>query len=434
MALNIIISILIWGTAAVVVLSILCTGGLPLPAPLGPKASFLDKTGRFRSGFAPARSDYVKIFSSAFVLRVVMALFAAIAICLFMGEETLSFEEFLNKFVIWDANSYVNIAKGGYTEYLENGEPITLVFFPFYSVLIRLVNFIIPEVRLAGLVTSALCFSTGCCFLYAYTAKNYGEEIAKKAVFYLSVSPFGFFFGTLMSESTFFMMICICLYLINENKWWMFSVAGILCALSRMQGVLIIVPACIHWFEQYRPIYNIRKKNGKRVWEDIYKRMIFLPLPVVGTLIYLYVNHRVAGDAFAFLDYQRRYWSHGYEYIGKAIRLDIENALTGGLSMVRVSIWIPQLVFFLLAVGLCVYGIKNHENKLVGYLLAYTVVSYSLDWLISGSRYMLSAVPMWIFLGALGNRFKWLDRAVTVLSPILMGIYFVGYLFMRQIM
>ena len=109
MALNIIISILIWGTAAVVVLSILCTGGLPLPAPLGPKASFLDKTGRFRSGFAPARSDYVKIFSSAFVLRVVMALFAAIAICLFMGEETLSFEEFLNKFVIWDANSYVNI-------------------------------------------------------------------------------------------------------------------------------------------------------------------------------------------------------------------------------------------------------------------------------------------------------------------------------------
>ena len=102
--------------------------------------------------------------------------------------------------------------------------------------------------------------------------------------------------------------------------------------------------------------------------------------------------------------------------------------------MVRVSIWILQLVFFLLAVGLCVYGIKNHENKLVGYLLAYTVVSYSLDWLISGSRYMLSAVPMWIFLGALGNRFKWLDRAVTVLSPILMGIYFVGYLFMRQIM
>lgn len=43
----------------------------------------------------------------------------------------------------------------------------------------------------------------------------------------------------------------------------------------------------------------------------------------------------VAGDAFAFLNYQRRYWYHGYQYIGKAIGLDVNNALTGGLTMER---------------------------------------------------------------------------------------------------
>ena len=429
--LNIIMSFLIWGTSAVVLLSILVTGGMPFQ----PKRfSYLNKRGLFQKNDSMSKKGYAELFFASFGLRVFMILFAAVAICLFMGEESLSLDAFLDKFVIWDANSYVNIAKGGYTEYLENGEPITLVFFPFYSCLIKVISVLIPDVRMAGLLTSALCFSTGCCFLFAYTCKSYGKEIAKKAVLYISISPFGFFFGTLMSESTFFMMICLCLYLIGKKRWGMFAVAGILCALTRMQGVLILIPACIHWFEEYRPIERIRNKDWKTFWQSVYKKLIFVPVPILGTIIYLYVNYRVAGNAFVFLDYQRRYWNHGYQYIGEALKMDFQNALTGELTMLRVSMWIPQLFFFLLAIGLCIYGIRKHENKLLAYLLAYTVVSYSLDWLISGPRYMLTAIPMWIILGELGSRYRKLDYAITTLSPILMGIYFVGYLFMKQIM
>lgn len=442
MALNILISVLVWGTSAVVLLSILITGGMPIPSFLTNAAkkkkvfSFLDKSQMYQNRDTLGKLKYLEIFGSAFVLRIGMVLFAAVALCLFMDVETLDLETFLDKFVIWDSNSYVNIAKGGYTEYIENGEPIMLVFFPLYSMFIRVVNsvtFGMGDVRIAGLLTSALCFSAGCCFLYAMVAKNYGKEAAGKATLYLSISPFGFFFGTLMSESAFFFTICLCLYLINEKKWWMFSIAGILCALARLQGVFILIPACIQWFETYKPFEQLRKKNGKKVWEDVYKRLVFIPLPILGTLIYFYINYRVAGDAFAFLDYQRRYWYHGYQYIGKAIGLDFTNALTGGLTMERVGMWIPQLFFFLLALGLAIYGVKRYENKLIAYLLAYTVVSYSLDWLISGPRYMLCAVPMWIFLGELGSRYKRLDRLITILSPILMGIYYVGYLFMKQI-
>lgn len=440
MVLNIIISLLIWGTSLVVLMSILVTGGLPLPAGWTGKTkrkfslSFLDKSGQFQNTDLPSKKDYMEIFGFAFAFRVLMVFFAAAAIALFMQEETLSLQAFWDKFVLWDATSYVNIAKGGYTEYLENGEPITLVFFPLYSMLIKPFMLFIRNVKLAGLITSALCYSVGCCFMYAYTARSYGKGIAGKAVLYLSISPFGFFFGTLMTESTFFMMICICLYLLAVRKWWSFALAGILCSLARMQGVLIIIPACIHWFEEYKPISNIRKKNWKALWQDVYKRLVFVPLPIVGTFIYFYINRKIAGNPFAFMDYQRRYWGHGYQYIGKAMKLNMQNALTGDLSMIRISIWIPQLFFFVLAVGLSVYGVKRHENKLLAYLLAYTVASYSLDWLISGSRYMLCAVPMWIFLGELGHRYPRLDRAVTILSPILMGIYMVAYFGVRQVM
>lgn len=431
MIFNIVMTLLIWGTSAIVLLSILVTGGMPFSSK---RFAFMNKSGLFQTGDSIGRKGYVELFFSTFALRVFMILFAVVAICLFMGEETLTLDAFLDKFVIWDANSYVNIAKGGYTEYLENGEPITLVFFPFYSCLIKVISVFVTDIRMAGLLTSALCFSAGCCFLFAYTCKSYGKEIAKKAVLYLSLSPFGFFFGTLMSESTFFMMICLCLYLLSKNRWFLFAVAGTLCALTRMQGVLILIPACIQWFEEYQPIERIRKRDWKAFWQSVYKKLIFVPVPILGTLIYLYVNYRVAGDAFVFLDYQRRYWNHGYQYIGEALKMDFQNALTGQLTMLRVAMWIPQLFFFLLAIGLCIYGIRKHENKLLAYLLAYAVVSYSLDWLISGPRYMLTAVPMWIILGELGSRYRKLDYAITTLSPILMGIYFVGYLFMKQIM
>lgn len=437
MLVNFMISLLVWGSSFVVLLSILVTGGMPLPEKLtGRKLSlsFLDKSRQYHHADIPSKKDYLEVFASAFVFRAMMLLFAIASIALFMQEESLSLQDILDKFVIWDANSYVNIAKGGYTEYLENGEPITLVFFPFYSMLIRVIMILIPNAELAGLVTSALCFSTGCCFMYAYTTECYGRQVAGKAVFYLSISPFAFFFGTLMSESAFFMMISICLYLMQKRKWWAFSIAGIFCALTRMQGVFIIIPACIHWFEEYKPLQQIRQKNWKTLWKDIYQRLVFVPLPIIGTLIYLAINQKIAGNAFAFMDYQRRYWSHGYQYIGKAMKLNIQNALTGDITMLRISIWIPQLFFFVLALGLCIYGLKRYENKLLAYLLAYTVVSYSLDWLISGSRYMLSAVPLWIFLGELGKRYPRLDRFLSILFPILMGIYYVAYFAMRQVM
>lgn len=429
--LNVAASILIWGTSLIVLLSILATGGVTFRSK---RLSWLDKSKLFHSSEPISKKGYLELFFSSFALRMFMILFAALAMCLFMQEESLTLKAFLDKLVIWDANSYVDyIAKGGYSFYKENGEPITLVFFPMYSCLIRAVSVIVGNLRVAGLLVSALCFSAGCCFLFAYTNQSYGKDIAKKAVLYLSISPFGFYFGTLLSESTFFMMLCLCLYLISKNRWFWFAVAGVLCTLTRIQGVLILIPACIHWFEEYRPIEKIRKKDGKTFWQLIYKKLIFIPIPMIGIAIYLYINYRVAGNAFAFLDYQRRYWSHGYQYIGKALKLDFVNALTGDLTLTKVSIWIPQLFFFLLAIGLCIYGLKKHQNKLLAYLLAYTVVSYSVDWLISGARYMLTAVPMWIILAELGGRHPKLDYAIRTLSPILMGIYFVGYLFMKQI-
>lgn len=242
---NIIVSISIWGLAAVLFASILVTGGLPLGEKAEKKLGFLDKSSLHqKEKYQPAQKEYIGVFWFSIAIRIGMLLFAVIAICLFMEKQTLNWNDFWNRFVIWDANSYVNIAKGGYTQYLENNEPITLVFFPLYSVLIRLVHLINShaDYRVIAVFVSIVCYAVGNCFFYSFTAKQFGKNVAMTAVFLLMISPFGFFFGTIMSESVFFMMIAICFYLLQQRKWWLFGIAGILCALARMQGVLIIIP------------------------------------------------------------------------------------------------------------------------------------------------------------------------------------------------
>lgn len=434
MMINVVMSALIWGTALVVLMSILFTGGAPIPVSWKKKGAFLDKSDNCRTGVLPSKKECFEVFGSAIVIRIVMLLFAAVAICLFMEQQSLTLKAFLDRFVVWDAQWYTSIAEGGYKKYMQDGQPITLVFFPLYSYMMRYLGIVLGDIRVAGLVISILCYAFGCCFMYAFTCRNYGKEVAKKAVLYLSISPFGFFFGTIMTEGLFFMLICMCLYFMNENKWALFAIVGIFCALTRMQGILIIIPACIHWFEEYKPIESIRKKDWKTFWQNLVKRLLWIPVPIIGILIYLYVNYRVTGDAFKFLEYQKGNWTHQYQYIGKALILDFQNAFTGDLTMLRVGLWIPQALFFLLGLGLCIYAVKRFENKLIAYLLANMVVSYSLDWLLSGSRYLLTAVPLWIILAELGTRSKRLDRAITILTPILMGIYYVGYIFWKQIM
>ena len=80
--------------------------------------------------------------------------------------------------------------------------------------------------------------------------------------------------------------------------------------------------------------------------------------------------------------------------------------------MTTFSMFIPQILFFILAIVLCYYAFNKMDNMLVCYLLAFTVVSYSLDWLISGSRYMLTALPMWIILALICEKHEWIKKVI----------------------
>ena len=53
----------------------------------------------------------------------------------------------------------------------------------------------------------------------------------------------------------------------------------------------------------------------------------------------------------------------------------------------------PELILFVIAIVLLAYGLTRHPLKYTAFLLVYTLVNYSVTFLISGGRYMSCAFP-----------------------------------------
>ena len=383
----------------------------------------------------PTKRDYVILAMEAFTFRIIVYICSALAIFLFSKSgENFHLSTFLDSWHQWDASNYIRIATGGYTFWLENGEPTTLVFFPLYAWLIKLGYVIFRNYDVSAMVISTICYTIGILYMFGFVAGEYGKSVAYKAVLYLSIFPFGFFFGAMMPESVFLLTSSAFLYYLRKHNWYLVAVFGFLSSLSRMQGVLLLIPAGIEWLECYRPIEKIVKKNWKEFFSSL-PMLLLLCSSLIGTGIYLFINYLVAGDCFKFLQLQETVWNHHYEYVGSAVSRIFDYLFADSVSMsMKVAVWLPEAVIVVLTVVLLLYGVNKHKPKYTLYLTAYTIISFSASYILSGGRYMSVAIPLFIILA------KWLDekthlhRLYVAFSLFLMFLYMTGYLLGYQIM
>ena len=431
---NIFASIVIWGIALVCVFQILMESGC-----LSRKGNFCQILHRKKTKFpacAPTKFDFLKIFVFAGVFRVACFLLSYLVLYLFNANDgSYPIENTINEWLKWDANNYIRIATLDYDGYIEtNGMYSTLVFFPLYSWIIRFFLLFFQNPGTAALIAASLCYMLGCCYLFGFVSLEYGKRIAWKSVLLISIFPFSFFLGAMMPESTFLFVASACLYYTKKHKWPLVALFGILAALSRMQGVLLFVPAFLEWMIAYKPFRMIQKKQWKLFRSVCFSKLMWLPLIGIGTLIYLWENYRVTGDAFYFLKCQEAIWNQHAQYFGKTIENLWTYAMTDHVQdFSKVAIWIPQLVIFIFACVVLVYGVRRHKPQYTCFLLLYTVMNYTPSWLLSAGRYMTVAIPMYFILA------EWLDKkpklwsAILVIFSMLFSVYMWGFLQWRQI-
>lgn len=168
--------------------------GLPVPAAAPTSAS---------NGCEVGRREAAEVFAAALLFRLAVFLAVAALACLVLYRGTgLSWATDIWK--KWDAWHYVGLAELGYTGYWEDGRPLFLVFFPLYPWLVRLVCPLTGHNTMAaGLMVSFLCYSAGCVYLYRLAAWELGKGAARRTVLFLSLFPYAFFFGGVMTEGLF---------------------------------------------------------------------------------------------------------------------------------------------------------------------------------------------------------------------------------------
>lgn len=386
-------------------------------------------------GEKATKEEIVKVFLYTLLFRIGIYIVGVVISMIFSEETGFTFSDFLSSWNRWDSQHYIDLASKGYADCVENGQHLFLVFFPLCPWLLKIIHFIIRDWQLAFIMLSTIAYCVEAVFFYICISEEYGKKTAQKALTLVSVWPFAFFFGGMMTESLFFATLSIGFYFIKKHNWFAVGLTGLFCSLCRVQGILLLGVAGVEFLQTYSPVIMWKEKKIALFFKEVFTKGIYLLLIPVGNLIYFYLNYKVEGNPFKFQEYQKNHWNHEvtsfYKGFGDVWKYFKDAGTTNSMKM---SIWLPEVIIVILVIVVLFYALKTQPLKYTAYLWVYTMVCYGVTFLISGGRYMLCALPIFIIAGDFFEQHERLYRFAVILSTAFMAVYMAGYFNGKQIM
>lgn len=327
------------------------------------------------------------------------------------GDERGFFTAFRECFLATgDTPHYIDIAKEGYVASGDNAKFI--VFYPLYPFLMRIVAFVVRDYFAAGIIISSVCTGISGYYLYRLVKEELGVSKAADAMLIYVLYPFGSFMVLVLTEGLSMMLVIMCLYYIRKKNWLAAGILGLFATLAKSQGIALFVPAV------YEAIIYMKDKK------KFVPRTLLVCMIPVGTFIYLIINKLVQGDWFAFLEHQS---AEPWYNTSKWITENITNQYGMGIDYFGLGLliyWIQIFLYFALIIVLF-YGMKKKiPTSLIAFGGAHIFLSFLHGWLISGPRYMMGCVSMYIIYAAVGN--KYIKGIIMLLFGMLTIFYTIG--------
>jgi hypothetical protein len=306
----------------------------------------------------------------------------------------------------WDAVHYLNIASQGY-------QGTDMAFFPLYPMLIRILGRLVGNHLIAGILISNASFFFGLLYLYKLLEHEYDRSVARRAIFYVSIFPSAVFFSAVYTESLFFMLTVASFYYMRSHRWWFAGAIGFLAAMTRAEGILLIVPFFIEWYSQYKP------KLSAHVAQLIPGGLI--PLGLFTYMAYLWV---LVGDPLYFSHVQihwDRHFALPWVSIINAFT-KIAHATTGQ----AIANQALELAFTALMIGVLLGGWKQLRPSYIAYMGLSILIPMSTSSLMSMPRFALVLFPMYAILARDGEK-PWVNNLIVASFLPLLGLFTVLY-------
>jgi Gpi18-like mannosyltransferase len=325
----------------------------------------------------------------------------------------------------FDSIWYTRIAMQGYAQ----GDGTT-VFFPLYPILTRLVGKVLwGNYLLGGIIVSNVAYFLALIALYQLTQLEFDPQVATRAVVYLSVFPTAFFFLGAYTESLFLLFAVAAFYYARKGNWLAASIAGLLAALTKQLGLLLLLPLLYEYLAQSSnfqfPISNLQLRSD----------ILLLALIPVGTLAFLLFRQFYIGESFLVETYRVRWavnaswpWSNVADSLAAIFNTDRFPALNLEDTLLRRIFYntfdLACLgLFFLLAVASFRRLRLSYGLYMVSVLFVALMQNFRPPYPIAAlPRYVLVLFPGFMVLGAMVKN-KALHWATVVSSTMLLALF-----------
>lgn len=332
----------------------------------------------------------------------------------------------------WDSAFYLSIVEQGY--WFVPGQQSSVAFFPLYPLIVSLFAPFIGTLA-AGVLVSNLFLFGGLVFLYKLTELEFDADTAGRTVFYIAAFPTAFFFSAVYTESLFLFLTVSTMYFARKGLWAWAGLFGLLCASSRIVGVVIWGVVGLEWLRAHG--WTLGTIHRRESWQNLltalktdWLNLIAICIIPLGLVSYMLFLNSAFGDPVAFSTTQSAW---GREMVGlfAVIGRDLAWFLSG--NFLTGEIWWQvafdlTAYFAVLAVSVVVWRRLGASYALFCII---SIVIPSMSGTNSLSRYALVIFPFFMMLGYWGRR-AWLDRALIIGFSILLGVLttmFVNWIF-----
>jgi len=152
---------------------------------------------------------------------------------------------FLEPWNRWDVEHFLKIAERGY-----RAEDGTSSFHPLYPYLGKLAGLLTGGNELLGLfIVSNICAVLFLVSLERLARFDLTERSAQRVPFYFLMMPTAFILFAPYTEPLFLLCSTLCLIGAREGRWFAAGLAGGLAVLTRQQGIFLLLPLAIEFWQ-----------------------------------------------------------------------------------------------------------------------------------------------------------------------------------------
>ncbi len=317
----------------------------------------------------------------------------------------------------WDACWYTKIATFGY----ETGEHSTN-FWPLFPMLTGLVGrLLLSSMALGGLLVSGVAYVAAMTGLRRLVSVDVDDETAALTVIAISIFPTAFFFFAPFTELLFLALSVWSILGARRRLWLLAGLAGLLAALTRIQGLFLVLPLGWEALEAWRG-------SDRRLGASLPSPGELLPAglatlaPLVGFVGFVAFSAAVAGETP--LDTQRAWGGTDFHPPWEVAAASWDWAVSHHDPLQAFNLFTLVLFGVVSIVGIRRVPIAYSLYAIPQILLL--AVRIQPTPLTSTARYLLVVFPVFVILSQVRGR--WLRFAWGVASLLLLALLLESFL------